>query len=110
MTDPSPGAPVGPRRLADAARRALRAAIGWLPRKRQAWVSMTACPDHLTMLGALLPPDAEQLSLLDLGCGDATHTRQLPSARQTFVDIARRPGSPEPFVEADAIQFLRERG
>jgi hypothetical protein len=71
---------------------------------------MSSCPDHLTMLAAMLPGDARELSLLDLGCGDATHTRHLPSARRTFVDIERRPGSPEPFVEADAIRFLREGG
>src|SRR5688572_1881517 len=85
----------------------LRTALGWRPGARH-HVSMWSRPDHLTMLAAMLPEDAAALSLLDLGCGDATHTRQLVSARKTYVDIERRPGSPEPFVEGDAIGYLRD--
>ena len=50
------------------------------------------------------------LSLLDLGCGNAEVTRTIPFARRTFLDIARAPGAPEPFVEADAVEFLRGNG
>lgn len=75
------------------------------------WVTLAAgsATLHHELLTALLPSDHAGLALLDVGCGDASVTRAMPVARRTFLDVARSPNAPEPFVEADAIEFLEGR-
>jgi hypothetical protein len=81
----------------------------WRRLAARRWISMQAMTEarHRDLIAALLPPDMASLSLLDLGCGSAAPTRRIACARQTFVDLARAPDAPEPFVEADALEYLR---
>jgi hypothetical protein len=72
------------------------------------WITLRGMTEarHHELIATLLPPDAGRLSLLDLGCGSAAPTRGITCARRTFVDLVRPADAPEPFVEADAIEFL----
>jgi hypothetical protein len=62
---------------------------------------------HREILTALLPADHASLTLVDIGCGDASVTRTMAARRRTFVDVARSAHAPEPFIQADAIDFLQ---
>ena len=74
------------------------------------WVTMHAGSEalHHEILTSLLPDGHEPLSLLDVGCGTAPVTRTFACQKRTFLDVARPDSPPEPFLEADALSFIRE--
>lgn len=59
------------------------------------------------IMRALMPPGAEKMTLVDIGCGAGARTRFLP-CKKTFVDHIRPADWPEPFIQQDLMRFLNE--
>lgn len=47
-------------------------------------------------------------SMLDIGCGNAPTTGKLPCQTKLFIDAITPQQIPEPYLQADAVQFLIE--
>jgi len=67
-------------------------------------VHAVSVPEMLTI--ALKDFDLSTLTLLDIGCGEAFHTRSLSFKSKTFVDLEPRGNFPHEVIKEDALKFL----
>lgn len=62
------------------------------------------------IIASLLPIGTPEMSLVDLGCGNAPRTRWITAASQTFVDTLKTAHSPTSTIQSDLFAFMRRPG